>query len=339
MFLNPGVLVLLLLVPLALVFFVWRERARQRALRRIGQPGLVDALRGDFDERRRGWKSALWLLALAALVLALARPAWGVGEQVFEAEGIAVMVVLDVSGSMDATDIQPSRLERAKLDARRVFESRQGDQIGLVLFAGDAFVQFPLTSDTLAALAFLDAANTNTITRQGTAIASALNLALETFDPRLTSEAVIILMSDGEKRDDRLGLEPVLDDLAQRGVIVHTIGYGTPEGAAIPIRDDDGDIIGYRVDRADNIVVTRLEEEVLEDIAAATGGLYQRATDSGIELVNLLNELNTLRTAVLESRLEVVRVERFGLFVLVAVVALGLDMLLPETRRRKRMDA
>jgi len=337
-FLNPGVLILLLLVPLALAFFVWRERARQHALRRVGQPGLVSALVANIDARRRWWKSALWLLALASVVLALARPVWGVGEQTFEAEGIAVLVVLDVSGSMDATDIQPSRIERAKLDARRIFESRQGDQIGLVLFAGDAFVQFPLTSDTLAALAFLDAANTNTITRPGTAIASALSLALDTFDARLASEAVIVLMSDGEKRDDRLDLEPVLERAVEQGVQVHAIGYGTPEGSTIPIRDTEGDITGYRVDRADNIVVTRLEEEVLADIAAATGGSYQPATDSGIELVNLLNDLNTLRTAVLESRQEVVRVERFSLFVLLAVVALGVDIFLPETRRRRQTD-
>ncbi|MFW5772365.1 MAG: VWA domain-containing protein [Phototrophicaceae bacterium] len=338
MFLNPGVLILLLLVPLALAFFVWRERARQRALRRVGQPGLVSALVADINARRRWWKSALWLLALASVVLALARPVWGVGEQTFEAEGIAVLVVLDVSGSMDATDIQPSRIERAKLDARRIFESRQGDQIGLVLFAGDAFVQFPLTSDTLAALAFLDAANTNTITRPGTAIASALSLALDTFDARLASEAVIVLMSDGEKRDDRLDLEPVLERAVEPGVQVHAIGYGTPEGSTIPIRDTEGDITGYRVDRADNIVVTRLEEEVLADIAAATGGSYQPATDSGIELVNLLNDLNTLRTAVLESRQEVVRVERFSLFVLLAVVALGVDIFLPETCRRRQTN-
>ncbi len=338
MFLNPGVLVLLLLVPLALAFFVWHDRVRQRALRRVGQPGLVGVLVADIDARRRWWKSGLWLLALASVVLALARPVWGVGEQTFEAEGIAVLVVLDVSGSMDATDIQPSRIERAKLDARRIFESRQGDQIGLVLFAGDAFVQFPLTSDTLAALAFLDAANTNTIARPGTAIASALSLALDTFDSRLASEAVIVLMSDGEKRDDRLDLEPVLDRAVEQGVRVHAIGYGTPEGSAIPIRDTEGDITGYRVDRADNIVVTRLEEEVLADIAAATGGSYQQATDSGIELVNLLNDLNALRTAVLESRQEVVRVERFSLFVLLAVIALGVDIFLPETRRRRQTD-
>ena len=338
MFQNPGVLLLLLLVPLALAFFVWRERARQSALRRVGQPGLVNVLVADFEAGRCWWKSAVWLVAFAGIVVALARPAWGVGEQTFEAEGIAILVVLDVSGSMDANDIQPSRLERAKLDARQVFESRQGDHIGLVLFAGDAFVQFPLTSDSLAALAFLDAANTNTITRQGTAIASAIDLALDTFDPRLASEAVIVLMSDGEKRDDRLGLEPVLERAVEQGVIIHTIGYGTPEGSAIPIRNADGDITGYRVDQADNIVATQLEEEALQDIAVATGGLYQRATDSGIELVNLLNELNTLRTAVLESRLEVVRVERFSLFVLVAVVALGVEMFLPETRRRRRTD-
>jgi Ca-activated chloride channel homolog len=330
-FLNPSALMLLLLVPIAGVFFIWRSQVRQLQLNRIGDPRLVTMLVVDMSTRDRQHKSALWLLTLAAIVLALARPAWGVGEEVIEAEGIALLIVLDVSASMDARDVQPSRLERAKLDARQLLDSEHVAEMGLVLFAGETFVQFPLTRDKNAVLPFVNAASSDSISRQGTAIEAALSLAIDSFDQRIAAEFVIILMSDGENHEG----EPLraAEDAALQGITIHTIGYGTLEGASIPEIDMAGTIVGYKADQAGNVVITALDERILQEIAEVTHGSYRRRSESGIEVVDLLNELARMRGAELEKQFQIRQVERFGLFVLLAIVMLTLEMFLPEGKR------
>ncbi|GAB4510538.1 MAG: VWA domain-containing protein [Anaerolineae bacterium] len=329
-FVYQTVLVLLGLIPAFLALFVWRSRRRRALLGRIGDTGLVQQLAGTTNSVIRHWKSGLWLAALAALIVALARPVWGIDEDFVEARGVAIMVVLDVSASMDAQDVLPSRLDRAKLAARRLYEESQGDQVGLILFAGDAFVQFPLTSDTISAVTFLNAASTGSISRQGTAIEDALRLAVGAMDERIASNSIIVLMTDGENHE---GL-PLLaaEEAAERGITVHVIGFGTEEGEPIPERNTSGDVTGYKTDNAGNLVYTRLEQETLQQIAEIAGGTYQQASDSGIEVVNLLNEITEVQAEVLERRRETRPIERFTLFVGLALLALSLEMILPEAR-------
>lgn len=310
---------------------------RVRMLARLGDTGQILLLSSRIDQRRRSLKSALWLFAFACLILAAARPAWGVMQGTVEVTGAAVMIVLDVSVSMDAQDVLPSRLERAKLTARELFEEFRGGAVGLVLFAGTGFVQLPLTTDMASAALFLTAASSASITQQGTAIEPALRLALRSFDQRSLARGIIILMTDGENHDgDPLA---AAQEAAGRGITIHVLGYGADEGAPIPLRSQDGQITGYKSDQFGNLVLTRLNEPVLQEIAEITGGIYRRATNSGIELFDLLNVIEQAEGVVLEPRLRVRRVERFSLFVLLAVIALGIEIILPETRSEGIQDA
>jgi Ca-activated chloride channel homolog len=330
MFVYPAVLILLFVIPLAMLFFAWRMRVHRIMLQRIGNRQLIDELIAQHNPARRRWKSLLWLFTIALLIVALARPVWGIHEDMVETEGIALIVVLDVSNSMNAQDVLPSRMDRAKLDARDLFELGRGNEVGLILFAGNAFVQFPLTSDVDSAVTFLNVAGTDSISRQGTALEDALRLAIETIDQRQAAQSVIVLMTDGESHEG----SPLLaaEDAAQRGIIVHVIGYGSTAGASIPIYDDTGQVIGHKADRAGNVVVSRLDEGVLEEIAALTGGLYQRAADSGVEAVNLINQIATMQIDVLTRQTQTRKVERFSLFVFLAALALTVEIFLSERR-------
>lgn len=330
MFENSTFLLLLVLLPVMGGFFVWRTRVRENALLRVGEAASIRALTGRISESRRRWKSGLWLATLAALIFALARPVWGVDAELIESRGIAVMIVLDVSESMHAQDVLPNRLERAKLSLTDLLNAGIGNLFGLVLFAGDAFVQFPLTSDTETAITFIRAASPRSISRQGTAVEDALQLALDSFDERITDQSMIILLTDGENHQgDPLAAARRAADL---GVRVHVIGYGNPEGATIPVYDDVGTVIGFKTDRANNIVLSRLEEPILQDIAEITGGTYQRASDTGVEVINLYNIIAEKEGDVLEARLQTRSVERFGIFVMLALITLSLEMLVPETK-------
>lgn len=331
MFVNDLLLLLLLTLPVMLGVFVWAARQRKAALAQLGDEGLVASLVMRVSESRRRWKSALWVFSVTMLIFALARPVWGIVEEIVEARGVAVMIVLDVSVSMDAEDILPSRLQRAKLAAREILDNSRGNEVGLILFAGTAFVQMPLTSDIPTALNFLNAASTEAITQQGTAIGEALSLALRSFDARTAPYSTIVLLTDGENHEG----EPlrVADEIAERGVPVQIIGYGDViDGAPIPIRDDLGEIVTYKADRNGNLVLTRLDEAILIEIADATGGSYERASDGGVEVLNLINTIDAIDGGTLGEDIQTRQVERFGIFVALALLALTLEILLPETR-------
>lgn len=334
-FLAPHFLLLLLLVPLAVLFFIWREGRRRAALRRIGDPALIAMLTGQISSTRRRVKSGLWLLALAALIIALARPAWGVEVQMLEAEGVAVMIVLDVSRSMDAEDLRPSRLERAKLDLQLLLNELEGHEVGLITFADTAHVYLPLTSDLNAARIFLSSVSTGMTTRQGTAIPIAIQTALSALAVRPTAQQVIILVSDGENHEG----EPLAAarQAAEAGVPIYTLGYGLPDGALIPWRGADGALISYHTDAGGSLVETRLEETLLQEIAASSGGFYQRADAGGAAITSLAVLINGLESGTLGERATMQPAEHFHLFLMLAVLALSLEMLLPETRREVRL--
>lgn len=331
MFLSAGTLLLLAVLPLWIVFFAWRSRARLKILRQLGEVNLIAALYPQVSSARRRWKSALWLCSLAGLIVALARPVWGVDLEVVQTQGVSVMVVLDVSNSMEAQDIFPNRLARAKLAIRDLFNGLAGNEIGLIVFAGTAFVQFPLTTDPISAVTFLNAVSTDSISRQGTAIADALRLAVNTFGERSPAARIVVLMTDGENHEgDPLA---AASEAAQEGITIHAIGFGDPnEGVPIPVVDMNGNIISYKSDLAGNVVLSRLDEEILKSIAERGGGFYQRANASGVEITNLIAQIRQVEAGDLGSRTEMRGVERFGIFVALALLALSLEMLLPETR-------
>ena len=300
-------------------------------MRTIGDVRLTHVLFARVSRTRRLVKSVLWLLAVSTLILALARPVWGVETDVLQTQGVSVMIVLDVSNSMNAQDILPNRMERAKLAIHDLLDGLLGNELGLILFAGVAFVHFPFTTDTFSADTFVNTVNTDAITRQGTAIEAALRLAVDAFEERSGTAEFIILITDGENHEgDPL---PVADEAAEKGIVIYAIGYGDPvEGAPVPIYDDSGTVVDFKKDRFGQVVVSRLDETILQEIADRTGGLYQRASAGGIEIVNLINQINAVEAGELGNRSETHGVERFGIFVALALLALSMEMLLPEAR-------
>ena len=263
-----------------------------------------------------------------SLIVALARPVWGEEISVLETQGVSVMIVLDVSNSMNAQDVAPSRLERAKLSLSDLIDGLSGNEIGLILFAGSAYVQFPLTTDTLSAKSFLGAVSSNSITKQGTNIGAALQLAIDRFRNRGNIQPIIILVTDGENLEgDPLTVAAAAKEV---GITIHAIGYGNPEGSAIPIYDDAGHETGYKTDAAGNLVMSALDEPTLKAIAEATGGTYQRASSAGTEINTLLGVISKTEATSLGTRSESCGVERFGIFVALALIALSAEILLPE---------
>jgi|GEM_PF-233267 len=317
-FARPMLLWLLALVPLAVLMLLASARSRARALHRLGDPALIARLSPAADASARRVRDALWPVALALAVVALARPQWGRAVQVVQQQGNQVIVVLDVSTSMLAQDIKPDRLSRAKAEIGRLFELLQGDEVGLVLFAGASFVQLPLTSDYATARGFLDSAQPAVISRPGTEIADALRTALAAFDMRREGGKAVFLITDGE--DHAADPQVAADEARDAGVKIFAVGYGSPVGERVPQLDAAGNVIGWKVDAAGQPVISRLAERPLERLAATTGGSYWRAGVAGGAIDGLLAALDGMQRGTSEGRIETSRVERFQLFLLVAVL-------------------
>lgn len=334
---NPAVLYGLALIPIAALIHRWAALRQHKARGRLGEASLVRELTSQVNWRGRRWKAGLWLLALTAIVLALARPQWGVEVQVVERQGVQVMVALDVSLSMLAQDLKPDRLSRAKLEIADLMNRLSGDEIGLVVFAGRSFVQFPLTFDYATAKAFLEGVQPGVITRQGTAIGDAIRTALRGFDDERPNRKVIVLMTDGE--DHESNPLDAARQAAEEGVVIYAVGFGSPRGEPIPEYDEQGEFIGYKRDRGGEMVLTKLDEATLSQIVQMTEGRYFRASADGRELEALQEALERLGRGELESVLERRPIERFQEFLWVALAALVSAELIPERRGHRRANA
>ena len=333
-FARPDYLYLLSIAPLAVVFLAWAAARRRKALVSWGQPALLASLTTSLSHHRRRWKTALQIAALLAVILALARPRWGSQVTVKAQEGVEVMVALDVSASMMAEDIKPNRLARAKLTIEELMGHLGGNEIGLVIFSGAAFVQFPLTADVNTARAFLDSAGPWSISRPGTALSEAIRVALRGFPEERATSRVIVLLTDGESHEgDPLA---AAREATQEDVIIHAIGFGSPRGEPVPIRDSNGALVGYKRDEQGQTVLSRLDEVTLQQVALETGGLYFRASAAGQEVDAIVDAIARLETGEREGQFETEGVERSEWFAGCAVLALVADWLIPD-RRPKRL--
>jgi Ca-activated chloride channel family protein len=267
------------------------------------------------------------------LIIAIARPQWGSETQKIDQEGLQVIVALDVSQSMLAHDIAPTRLDRAKLEIRDLARQLNGDEIGIVPFSGAAFLQVPLTSDYTTALTYLQSAGPSLISRPGTVIGDAIRTAAASFDPRLASQKVLVVMTDGEDVES----DPLVaaSEAADKGVMIYTIGFGTPEGEVVPEIDQNGRTLGVKQDAQGNPIISRMDENTLQKIAETGGGRYYRATADGGELSSLLAEIGSLQKAQLQSRQAVRLIERYQIFLALAFAAMVLAELIPDRVRSR----
>ena len=301
-FANPQYLWLLTLIPLFVVLFAGVAAQRRRRLARFGNPDTLAELMPEVSNGRVVLKFILFCGAVALVVLAAARPQFGSKLREEKARGVEMMLVVDVSNSMLAEDFEPNRLERTKYAINRLFDGLKQDRVGLIVFAGEPRVQLPITSDYRMAKAFARRIDPSQVSVQGTAIGKALEQALLSFSGETDEKRsrAIILITDGENHDD--DAVAVAKRAAEQGIRIYTIGIGTPEGAPIEI---DGEFIR---DEQGEMVVSKLNEEMLTQIADLTGGAYVRATKQDIGLDEIVRSINEME----QSELSTVRFEEFN---------------------------
>jgi len=291
-------LFILALIPvltvLLVLFLVWRKKA----LNRFGEFHLLRQLIPDYSTRRILFKFILLMTGLAFLILALSDPQTGSKMERVQRKGIDVMIALDVSTSMLAQDIHPSRLERAKQAISKLVDRLDGDRIGIIVFAGKAYNQLPITVDYGAAKLFLNAINTNSVPVQGTAIADAIKMAAASFGQTNHSKAIIVI-SDGE--DHQGDVLEQTESAAKSGIVIYAVGMGLPEGGPIPVYS--GNIqTGYKKDREGTAIITRLDESLLQRIASVGKGIYVRSSNSEEGWQKVFDDLNKIQKTDLDSR-------------------------------------
>ena len=298
-FANPYILYLLLIIPAAIVLFIFAQMRRRHRLERFASSSLLAQLTPSASPARLRTKFVLYSLALVFLILAAARPQVGSKLREEHQKGIEMMLVVDVSNSMLAEDFEPNRLDRTKFAIDRVVESMKQDRIGVVAFAGEAQVQLPITSDYRMARAFARKLSPQLVRTQGTDLGAAIKLASMSFSSQSEGSRVMILITDGENHESD-ALEAA-QAAAEKGIAIYTIGIGTPEGAPVMIGGE------YLTDENGDMVVSKLDEKMLQEIASTTGGAYVRATKQSIGLKEIVDRLKELD----ESDLATTRFEAF----------------------------
>ena len=328
-FAQAQYLLLLLLIPFFFVIYAMVMKLRIRRIRKFGDEALVAKLMPSYA-KAKGWLGlTFFAIGFFFFVIGLSRPQIGAKLKEHETRGAEIMIVLDVSNSMLAEDYSPNRLERAKLAISRLVDKLRDDRIGLIVFAGNSFVQLPITTDYVSAKMFLNSISTGSVPVQGTAIGDAINTAMRSFSVQSEKSRAIIIITDGENHED----DPVAaaKTAAELGVRVFTIGVGSPEGKPIPM---DGELLK---DKDGNIVVTRLDENVLQDVAAAGDGVYVRAGNSEFGLNPVIDEIRKMEDERFSSVVFEEYDEQFMYFLAIALFFFVLELLIGDRKSKKHL--
>jgi Ca-activated chloride channel family protein len=330
-FANNEYLYFLLIIPLLIIIYAISRQIRKRNINAYGNIHILSQLMPDASEGRPVVKFSLLLFALTWIIFSLARPQFGSKLEEIKRKGIEIVIALDVSNSMMAEDIQPSRLERAKQAISKLIEKLQDDKIGLIVFAGDSYTQIPITSDYSSAKMFLSAISTEIVPRQGTAIGSAIDLGMNSFTPDMEASKVLIVITDGENHEDD-AIETA-KKAAGKGIIVHTIGIGLPKGAPLPVYTSTGQKV-FRKDKNGNTIISKLDESMLQQIAAAGKGVYIRSTNTRLGLNALFDEINKMEKQEFEARIYSDYDERFQYMIGMALFFLLLEFIILERKNK-----
>ena len=331
-FANPHILWLLLIIPVMVVVLIAISQLRKRNLAKFGNIHILQELMPEISQWRVKTKSALFLTAVAVVIIAAARPQFGSKLKEQKSQGIEMMLVVDISNSMLAEDFAPNRLDRTRYAIDKLFSTLEQDRVGLVVFAGEAKVQLPITTDYRMARSFVKRISPSLVSVQGTEIGQALDLASLSFSQNRDAGRVMILITDGETHDS--SALDAAKRAAEQGIKIFAIGIGTPEGAPVKV---DGEFIK---DEDDQMVVSRLNEELLQQITAATDGGYIRATNAAFGLEEIVAEIEKLEKGELTTlRFEEYN-EQFQWILAIAAILLVLETLLLNRRnpRLKRFN-
>lgn len=326
---------MLAVVPVFIGLYIWYTRRKRRQLAEFGDPALVSELMPNASRIRPNVKFSILMVALVLLILAAARPQYGQREQTVKRQGIEAIIALDISNSMMAEDVAPCRLDRAKQMLSKMIDQMVDDKVGLVVFAGEAYTQLPITCDYVSAKMFLNSITPDLIKTQGTAIGAALNTAIQSFGSEETDASrVIILITDGENHEDDAAA--VAARAKEMGIKVMVVGIGKPEGSPIPIPGTNN----FRKDRQGNVVVSRLNEDMCREIAKAGNGIYVRCDNTNTAMRALQKEIDTLATTEIETKVYTEYNEQFQSFVLVALLLLVIDFFIFNRKNKSltRLD-
>ena len=327
-FAHPEYLFLLLLIPILIVVFVYTGIQKRRNLKKFGNVDLIAQLMPNVSTIRPQVKFYMQIIAVFLLVIVIAQPQFGTKQETVKRKGIEVIIALDVSNSMMAQDIQPSRLERAKQILSKLVDGMTNDKIGLIVFAGDAYTQLPITVDYVSAKMFLSSISPTLVPRQGTAIGSAIDLAIKSFGTKSKAGRAIIVITDGENHeDDAIGAAKLA---VENDIAVHVIGIGKPDGAPIPVEGT----MSFRKDKEGNVVVSKLNEEMCKSVSIAGKGVYVRA-DNGNGALRIINkELDTLAKSDIKTSVFSDYNEQFQSFAILALLLLIIDFFVFDRRNK-----
>lgn len=334
-FANTEMLWMLAVVPVFIGLYIWYTRRKRRQLAEFGDPALVIELMPNASRVRPNVKFSILMVALILLIVAAARPQYGQREQTIKRQGIEAIIALDISNSMLAEDVAPCRLDRAKQMLSKMIDQMVDDKVGLVVFAGEAYTQLPITCDYVSAKMFLNSITPDLIKTQGTAIGAALNTAIQSFGSEDSGASrAIVLITDGENHEDDAAA--VAARAKEMGIKVMVVGIGKPEGSPIPIPGTNN----FRKDRQGNVVVSRLNEDMCREIAKAGNGIYVRCDNTNTAMRALQKEIDTLATTEIETKVYTDYNEQFQSFVLVALLLLVIDFFIFNRKNKSltRLD-
>ena len=319
-----------------IVFFLWSGKKRNRDMEAFAHKDLLGSLTLSVNDKARRWKMIILLLSVFLMSIALMRPQWGFEWKEVTRSGLDILIALDTSKSMLADDVKPNRLERSKLAVKDLIRKLQGDRLGLIAFAGNAFLQCPLTSDYSGFMLSLDDLDVNTIPKGGTSLSNAIRVALDSYEGGKKKYKVLVIITDGE--DHEGNAREWAEKAKERGIRIFTMGIGTKEGEIIPVTDDSGKKV-FLKDRSGNVVKTRLDEGTLKEIALTTGGSYVKSTNSefGLDLI-YEEKLSTMEKREIKNKMVKQYEERFAIPLAAALVLLCVEPFIRERRRLMRKE-
>ncbi len=323
---EPAYLYLLLLLPVCVALYLYSNYRKRKAIQKFGDPELIGNLMPDASRHRPDVKFTFVLAAIGLFAVLLARPQFGSKLETVKRQGVEVMIALDISNSMLAEDVQPSRLEKAKRLVAQLVDRMQNDKVGMIVFAGDAFTQLPITSDYISAKMFLESIEPSLITKQGTAIAAAINLASRSFTPQEGVGRAIIVITDGENHEG--GVSEAIKNVTDKGIQVNVLGVGMPDGAPIPIEGTND----YRRDREGNVIVTRLNEPMCQEIAKEGKGIYVRVDNTNNAQRAISKEIDKMAKSDVETQVYTEFNEQFQAVAWLILLFLMAEMLITERK-------
>lgn len=331
-FAHSEFLYLLWLIPALGVFYWFVQKKQNKLLEKFAGRKLHSVLFPLRSAFKNAVKFGIFLFAFLLLIVAVANPQVGTKIEDVKQIGIDVYILLDVSRSMAAEDIKPSRLEKAKYEISKLIQKLQGDRIGLIVFSGQAYVQFPLTSDYAAANLFLNAVDFNSVPQPGTAIGPALELAMKSFRFDDATKKAIVVITDGEDHEGKI--DEAVEDAKSKGVAVYAIGFGSPNGVPIPVYNESGVQTGYKKDNQGNIVLTKLDESILKSITEKGNGKYYRGSNTEDELEAIYNDLAKIEHSEFGSKKVTEYEDRFYYFLFPAIIFFIAEFMISSNRTK-----